>query len=92
MGSLRKVQLWATPSILSELMRFSESHTSFDVFLEEFRGPVTIPKAPVKWLWQGLKDEDEFPPLEQRVGIKYEDQALEWRRLEKVAEAEADGG
>lgn len=86
MTSLRKVQLWATPSVLSELMRFSESHSSFDRFLEEFSGEVTIPMEPVRWLWQGLKDEDGLPPLGCGVKIKYVDTRLEERYQQKRSE------
>lgn len=86
MMSLRKVQLWATPSVLSELMRFSESHSSFDRFLEEFVGEVTIPEQPVRWLWQGLKDEDGLPPLGCGVKIKYVDTRLEERYQQKRTE------
>lgn len=86
MTSLRKVQMWATPSILSELMRFSESHHSFDRFLEEFAGEVVIPREPVKWLWQGLKDEDGLPPLGCGVKITYVDIRLDEKYRGKQSE------
>lgn len=67
-------------------MRFSESHSSFDRFLEEFSGEVTIPMEPVRWLWQGLKDEDGLPPLGCGVKIKYVDTRLEERYQQKRSE------
>lgn len=88
MTSLRKVQCWATPSIISERMRYSESHHSFDRFLEEFSGEVVIPKEPVDWLWQGLKDEDGLPPLGCGVKIKYIDTDLGGKHREKARRAE----
>ncbi|RPB02218.1 hypothetical protein L873DRAFT_1763082 [Choiromyces venosus 120613-1] len=85
MASLRKVQLWATPAIVSEMMRFSETHSSsFDLFLEEFVGPVTIPKTPTNWLWQGIAEETGFLPHISKVHIQYENNAHEHKSLART--------
>ncbi|KAH8150354.1 uncharacterized protein LAJ45_05565 [Morchella importuna] len=87
MTALRKVQCWATPSIISERMRYSETHHSFDRFLEEFSGEVTIPRECVEWLWAGLRDDDGLPPLGCGVTINFIDERLGEKHRARIEKA-----
>ncbi|KAL7270433.1 protein-tyrosine-phosphatase [Rhizina undulata] len=88
MASLRKLQFWQTPTIFSELMRFSENHRSFEVFLEEFNGEIEIPVQTVSWLWRGLKDEEGLGPMIHGVGYRYSDQRMEAKRKKEMQRLE----
>jgi len=98
--ALRKLQLWTHPTIFSEMLRFSDIHTSSERFLESFGSPesdvqITIPKSPVSWLWQGLLDAESLLPvtsdglhgLSWGIRVQYEDRELEEKRRAREEEA-----
>lgn len=83
-ATLRKIQFWDSSAIISELMRFSDHHSSFDLFLEGLIGEYNVPRNVTPWLWQGIKDEDGMGPVRHRVSVKYLDAKLEELRQKKL--------
>ncbi|KAI9837709.1 MAG: hypothetical protein M1819_006642 [Sarea resinae] len=91
--ALRKLQFWTHPTIYSEMLRFSDMHSSTEHFVETFASGdsevvITIPEERVHWLWQGLADEEGLLPISAAsreiaptiVKLQYEDEHLEKKR------------
>ncbi|CAN6649241.1 putative tyrosine-protein phosphatase Oca6p [Trichomonascus vanleenenianus] len=51
---LRKLCFWSTAAIAEEFLRHSDMEAKDQLFVENFRAEITVPRHPVPWMWKGL--------------------------------------